>query len=167
MIQTATNSHSRNKVNKLVIFHLDEQHFALQLLNVKQILPSIEIHPLPMAPDHISGVINYHGEFLPVVNMRKLFRLSEREIELCDQFIIAGTDKIRLVLWVDAVDEILTLTDEEIGDTNKILIDFDCVDGHFKLHNKLVLINDPDKFIAPDQIIKLKEAIQKLSENQE
>jgi purine-binding chemotaxis protein CheW len=156
-----------NKMNKLVVFHLDEQQFALHLSNVERIIHSIEIHPMPMAPEHISGIINYQGEFLPVVNIRKLFRLPVREIELTDQLIIANTDKNRLVLWVDSVDEIATMTDEEIANTDKILLDSGYVEGLFKLRDKIVLIHDLDKFITPEQIVKLKDAIQKQLEKQD
>ncbi len=150
-----------NEINKLVVFQIDEQKFAVHLSNVERIIHSIEIHPLPMAPDHISGTINYQGEFLPVVNIRKLFQLCEREIELTDQLIIAGTDKNRLVLWVDAVDEIAFLTDDEIVNKDKILLDYGYVEGLFKLRDRIVLIHDLDKFITPEQILKIKDAIQR------
>ncbi len=146
---------------KLVVFHLDDQHFALYLSNVEKIIHGIEMNPLQVAPDHIAGTINYQGDFLPIVNIRKLFKLPLREIELTDQLIIAKSAKIRMALWVDEVDEIVTLEEDQIEDTKNILLDSDYVEGLFKLKDGLVLIHDLDKFLTNEQILKLSVEIEK------
>jgi purine-binding chemotaxis protein CheW len=143
----------------LLIFTIEKQRFALHLSDVEQIIHCIEIQPLPLAPKHISGTINFHGEFLPVVNLRKLFMLKARETELTDQLIIISTSLMKVALWVDAVGEILSLSDEEVSHSGKIFLDNDFVEGVFNLSDDLVLISDIDKFLTPEQIIRLKKAL--------
>jgi len=150
-----------NRTSKLVVFHLDKQQFAIRLSNVDRIVRIVEIDPLPLAPEYILGTINYHGEFLPVVNIRKLFLLPQREIELTDQMIITSTTKTKVALWVDSVREIVELSDEDTASTSKVLLDVGYVDGLFKLRDGMVLIQDIDKFLTPEQIAKLSDALLK------
>ncbi len=155
------------KVNKLVVFRLDEQQFALHLSTVERIISAVEIHPLPMAPEYILGTINLQGEFLPVVNLRKLFLLPQRDVELTDQLIITITPKNKVALWVDLVSEIVERENDEICNTKKILLNVGYVEGLFKLNNGMVLIHDLDKFLTPEETSKLLEALKKQRETRD
>ena len=88
---------------KIVLFSLEELRYALYLSDVVKVERAVEITPLPKAPQVVSGVINYHGEIIPVIDIRKLFRLPQRDIHLEDQFIIARTSQRLVVLVVDSV----------------------------------------------------------------
>ena len=101
------------KLNKLVVFRLDAQRFALYLSNVERIVRIVEINPLPKAPEYILGTINFQGKFIPVVNIRKLFLLPERDIDLNDQLIIANTSMRTVALWVDSVSDVVERTMEQ------------------------------------------------------
>src|SRR3712207_6774571 len=92
-----------NNSRRYVVFTLDEHGYALPLSFVERIVRAVEVTPLPKAPEIVLGVINVQGRVIPVVNIRKRFRLPEREIELSDQFIIARTAKRTIALVVDAV----------------------------------------------------------------
>ncbi|MBI4530070.1 MAG: chemotaxis protein CheW, partial [Candidatus Latescibacteria bacterium] len=77
--------------HQLVVFTLDEQRYALHLSAVERVVCSVEVTPLPKAPEVVLGVINVQGQVLPVVNIRKRFQLPERGITLTDHFIVAQT----------------------------------------------------------------------------
>lgn len=155
-----------NRQEKLVVSHLDGMQFALFLSSIERVIHSVEIHPLEIAPDHIHGIINLHGEFLPVVSIRTLFNLPEREIELSDHFIIANSSKIKMALWVDAVDEVVTLDEDQIEETKNILLESNFVKGLFRLRNGMVLIHDLDKFLTAEQISRLTAEIEKHKSNE-
>ena len=112
-----------------------------------------------MAPDFVMGTINYHGDFLPVVNLRKIFLLPQRDLELSDQLILATTQKSKVALWVDAVNEIAELTDDEITKTDTILMDISYMDSLFKLRDGIVLIHELDKFLTAEHTAKLDAAL--------
>jgi purine-binding chemotaxis protein CheW len=149
------------KKNKLVVFSVDNQQFAVHLSNVERIVRIVEIDSLPLAPEYIAGTINFHGEFLAVVNMRKLFFLTQREAYINDQLIIMNTTSNKVALWVDSVNEIVEYTDDDISDPRKILLDVGYVEGLFKMRDGMVLIHDLDKFLIPAEIAKLTEALLK------
>lgn len=130
-----------------IVFWLDSQKFALHLSNIERVVRIVEINPLPKAPSYILGTINFQGEFLPVVNLRKLFNISKREIDLNDQLIITNTNTRRIALWVDLVSDIIERENKEIIDTEKILMDSEYIEGAFKFNDEIVVIHDLDTFM--------------------
>lgn len=145
----------------LVIFRLEKQQFALHLTDVERVVHSLEMQRLKIAPMHIAGTVNIEGQFLPVVNMRNLFGFPTRALELTDHFILAKAPGMRLVLWVDSADEVVTIPAGQIGEPENVMIRSVYVEGIFKLGNGIVLINDLARFFTPDQIELLTAQLEK------
>ena len=87
---------------RLIVFLLDQQRYALSLASVQRVVRAVEITPLPKAPAIVSGVINIQGQIVPVVNVRRRFRLPERDVVPSDQIIVARTAARPVALAVDA-----------------------------------------------------------------
>jgi len=64
-----------------VVFHLDEQQYALKVSAVERVVHAVELTLLPEAPDIVLGIINIHGKIIPVVNISRRFHLPEKDIE--------------------------------------------------------------------------------------
>ena len=64
------------KSSALFVFFLDDRVLAFPLDVVIHVLFSVEVTLLPSVPDIVAGVINYHGEIVPVVDLRVRFWLS-------------------------------------------------------------------------------------------
>ncbi len=75
--------------NPVVALMLDDIRYALPLTSVEQVVRAVEVTPLPDAPDIIMGVINVHGRVVPVVDIRRRFRLPARALSAGDQLVIA------------------------------------------------------------------------------
>ena len=144
---------------KIILFSLDEPRYALYLPVVEKIIRNVEITPLPKAPEIIIGVINFHGEIIPVINIRMRFRLPTREITLEDQFIIARTSERLVAIAVDSVDGVYELGDHQVVDTEKAFPFTDYLSGIAKIENHIVLINDLEKFLSLDEEQKLNNAL--------
>ena len=101
---------------KLVIFQIDQQQFALPLNVVERAIQIVEIQALPNAPKYVSGVINMHGEVISVINMRRLFGMQEKELEMTDKLLIVSSSKIEMALWIDEVHNVIEInTNGEIA----------------------------------------------------
>lgn len=144
---------------QLVLFNLDEHHYALQLATVKRVVCLIEITPLPKAPEIILGVINLEGEIIPVVDIRKRFRMPDREAGLSDQLIIARTQRRSLALMVDAVKGVIECPEEEVVKAEKVLPGIEYVEGVAKLSGDIILIHDLDRFLSLEDEKALDEVI--------
>lgn len=75
----------RSDMIQPVTFDLDDHHYALPLTAVERVIRAIEITPLPKAPLIVRGIVNVEGRIVPVVSVRKRFRLPNREIEPRDR----------------------------------------------------------------------------------
>jgi purine-binding chemotaxis protein CheW len=96
------------------MFTLDEPRYALYLSAVERVVRAVEITLLPKAPDIVLGVINWQGKIIPVIDVRKRFRLPEREMDPDDRFIIARAAQRQVALAADSVVGIRELTDQEM-----------------------------------------------------
>ncbi len=150
------------KSMQLVIFNLDALQLALPLSVVERVIHVVEITPLPHAPEIVIGVINVHGRIIPVVNVRKRFRLLVRESRLHDQLIILQTSKIGVAIMVDAVGGVVERQDQEVIMADKILPHIEYVKGAIKLENNILFIHDIDTFLSLEEEKMLCNALDKV-----
>lgn len=148
-----------NRCVQLVLFALDEQRFALGLSSVERIVRVVDVTPLPSAPPIVLGIINVKGDVVPVYDLRRRFRLPEREIHLTDQLMIATTSRQTVALLVDLVSGVLEVAEDEIASAEKILPQIEYVHGVVKLQDGLVLIHDLDRFLSPAEERSLDQAL--------
>ena len=146
--------------NPLVVFTLDEQRYALSLSAVERILRTVEISPLPKAPEIVLGVVNSQGRIIPVFDVRKRFRLPKREMSLSDQLIVARTSKRAVALWADAVGGVVDHPGQKVVAADGILPGLAYVEGVAKLENGLVLIHDLEKFLSLEEEKTLDNALE-------
>ena len=134
--------------NDVMVFTLDEERIALPLLGVAQLIRSAVVTPLPQAPANVLGVINVQGESVPVLSLRRLLGLPEREIGPDAQFIIMITGRRRLALVADEVKGVMDFTGQELTVGESILPGLECVKGAVRTSDGTILIKDPDLFFS-------------------
>jgi purine-binding chemotaxis protein CheW len=88
-------------------FLLDERHYGVRLSEALRVVRAVDYTPLRQAPHNILGIIDLHGEVVPLYNMRGKLGLIERDILADDQFIIALTAGRTVALAVDSVTGII------------------------------------------------------------
>ncbi|MDO8803953.1 MAG: chemotaxis protein CheW [Elusimicrobiota bacterium] len=145
--------------NQIVIFTLDESRYALYLTDVERVVRAVELTPLPKAPEIVSGVINWQGKIIPVVDIRSRFRLPAREMDPDDRFIIARSGRRQVALTADSVTGIYELTDQERVSAAQEIPFAEYVKGVAKIDGGLVLIYDLDRFLSLDEEQKLDAAL--------
>jgi purine-binding chemotaxis protein CheW len=145
---------------QLVVFNLDDQRYALHLPCVERVIRMVEITRLPKSPHIVIGLINVHGEVIPVLNIRKRFRLQEREADLGDQLIIARTARRLVALVVDAVSDVLALSSGEMLAPETILPQLEHVEGVVKLDDGMVFIQNLDAFLSLEEEQTLQASIE-------
>lgn len=148
-----------NKSNSLVIFTLDDQRYALPLHAARRVVRMVAITPLPNAPGIILGVLNFHGQVIPVINVRRRFRLPECKIALSDKLLVAHTAKRSVALVVDAVLDVIEYSAQKLIATDNILPNIAYVKGVVKLPDGLILIHDLDTFLSLEEESALDQAL--------
>ena len=63
-----------------VVFRLGDERYALDVRHVAEVLPLLDVRPVPGAPREIAGVFLYRGAPVPVIDMAEVIagRPSER-----------------------------------------------------------------------------------------
>jgi len=99
----------------ILVFNIDNQQFAINLSSIERVIRIIQITSQPHAPEHVAGIINLHGEVLPVIDFRTLIGLQPKEIDLGDQLIICTVSGKKIALWIDGVKQISTPSKDQIS----------------------------------------------------
>ena len=144
-----------------VVFRLEQTRYALALAAVERIVRAVAITPLPKAPPIVLGVIDVEGQILPVLNLRRRFRLPEREMGPSDQFIIARTVPRTVTLCIDAAEGVIERPTHTIVQPDSIVPGLDHLQGVIQLEDGLVLIHDLEQFLALDEARALDKALKR------
>jgi len=148
-----------NELKDLVIFSLENRHFGLHLFTVERIVRAAEVTPLPMGPEIVFGIINMQGRIIPALNIRKRFRLPEKEIEPSDHFIIAHTSRRLVALVVDSVTGLIQHPVQEIISAEEILPDIKYIEGVVKIEGDIILIHNLEQFLSLEEEKTLDKAL--------
>ncbi|MGL1891376.1 MAG: chemotaxis protein CheW [Spirochaetaceae bacterium] len=145
--------------SKYLVFYLDENSYAISLFSVVRIVRSVEITPLPKAPDIILGLINLKGQILPVINVRKRFDYPIKEIELSDKLIILQTSDLNCAFLVTGVEGILEVSDEDVVAPGEIFCGMEYVQGVIRQEKGIIIIHQLDKILSGQEETLLKKVI--------
>ena len=58
---------------QLIVFNLAAEEYAVPIEQVKEIVPTPKISPVPQTPEYVVGIANIRGQVLSVINLEKKF----------------------------------------------------------------------------------------------
>ena len=90
----------------MLVVHLADRRFGLPLADVERVMPMAYVLPLPESSHNLMGVLNLHGEILPVVDPRPRLALPTPTITP-EHRLVLMTGILRFLLWVDAIEEVV------------------------------------------------------------
>lgn len=164
--KNSTPNGAGNGLSELVSFSLDDRRFAVPLSVVVRVERTVAITPLPKAPEIVLGVINMHGRIIPVFDIRKRFRLPQRDTQLGDQLIVASTSKRTVAILVDSVSDVVEIPEEKIVTGEEILPDIEYVKGVVKTEDDMILIHDLEQFLSFQEEKALNVAMEELNQDE-
>ncbi|MCX6844855.1 MAG: chemotaxis protein CheW [candidate division WOR-3 bacterium] len=154
----------QSATNQIVVFTLDEQRYALPLSAVERVIRAVEITPLPKAPEVVLGVIDAQGQVIPVVDVRKRFRLPSRPVDEDDRFILARTSRRRVALIADSVAGVHEAASQEMESAVREFPFLEHIQGVARTPDGLILINNLDRFLSLDEEQQLDAALPERAE---
>jgi len=115
---TASYLASQGQVGQFLTFLVNQESFAISILDVKEIIEISNVTRVPMTPDYIHGVINLRGNVVPVIDLSARLDHGRTEISKRSCIILVEielTDSTQLIgMLVDEVKEILEIPSENI-----------------------------------------------------
>lgn len=148
-----------NFAGHIVVFTLEGRKFALPLPAVSRVIHAVEITPLPKAPEIVSGVINLEGHILPVLDVRRRFRMPARELDPGDRMVIARTPRRSVAFVVDSAEGVMELPAGTAVAPDDIVPGIEYVEGVVRCPDGMILIHDIAKFLSLEEGLRLDEAM--------
>jgi purine-binding chemotaxis protein CheW len=145
--------------SEVLLFTLDGQRYGLPSADVRELVRAARLTPLPRAPDVVEGLLNLRGELLPVLDLRRRFRLPARPLSPMDHFIVARAGPRTVVLRVDRAEGMLNLEAGTWDETAGELPGVGYVAGAVKLEEGLVLVHDLRTFLSEAEALALDTAL--------
>jgi purine-binding chemotaxis protein CheW len=106
---------NQRSLERFVVFELDAEEYAVPIKTVTEVVPYLEVSPVPGAPAYILGLMNLRGKVVPVLDLEKKFNLSRSSDDNRAHIMIAESDQQLLFgILVDYVREVLKVPSEAI-----------------------------------------------------
>ncbi|SMC85121.1 chemotaxis protein CheW [Rhizobium sp. RU36D] len=110
---------------ELIAFRIGDQEFSVNIMSVREIRGWTPATPMPHAPSYVLGVINLRGAVLPIVDLSIRLGMKPAEPTPRHVIIVAQVKNKVIGLLVEAVSDILTVTDDIIQPTPEISSDLE------------------------------------------
>ncbi len=127
-----------------VTFVIAGQLFGIPVLKVQDVLSAHRITRIPLAPPEISGSLNLRGRIVTAMDVRRRLGLPPQENQNEAMSIVVEHDNELYSLMVDAVGEVLALSEGNF-EKNPPTLDAcfrEYSDGIYRLDDKLLVVLD-------------------------
>ncbi len=140
------------KDNQVLVFERGGLNFAVPLSNVIKVIAAQEITPVASINKHLSGIINYKGEIIPVITLDNKFCLETKTLKVQDKIILTRYQDKPFAIIADNADQIISINvdsvtnmDERYAGLAKLSVaDFE---------NNIIIIYDPSTIFSDTEII--------------
>src|ERR1039458_5145930 len=102
-------AHTSVQTSQFCTFYLDKLLFGVELKGVQEVIRSLDMTKVPLAPKVVSGLINLRGQIVTAVDLRRRLELEPKP---------AGTLAMNVV--VRSQDGAVSLLVDEIGDVVEV-----------------------------------------------
>jgi purine-binding chemotaxis protein CheW len=146
------------EANQYLTFMLDDEVYALDIRQVREVLDFTDITKVPRMPDFMRGVINLRGGVVPVVDLRLKFNLgaTQKTVDTCIIIIDVTLDGETTLLGAlaDSVQEVLDLDQSQIQPPPKIgtRLRTDFILGMGKKNDNFIIILDIDRVFSSEEL---------------
>ncbi len=134
---------------QLVVFDLANEYYGINIALVESIIKTQAITQLPQTPDYVKGVTNLRGSVLPVIDLRTRFGLEAQEFSRQTRIIIVTMGSVKVGMVVDAVSEVLRVSDEFIEPLPPMVstVNSAFLKGIIRLDTRLIILLELSKVL--------------------
>jgi purine-binding chemotaxis protein CheW len=144
---------------QLVSFVVDKEEYGIDILNVQEIIRSVDISRVPNAPDFVDGVINLRGKIVPVLDLRKRFGKPARPKDKNTRIIVIELGDKIVGFIVDKMKEVIRIPQSIIEAPPELAMDIHSkyITGVAKLEERILVLLDLVQLLDGDEQAQLNE----------
>jgi len=138
---------------KILIFGLNDELFATDIMDVERILGYETPTRIPDAPEYVVGVINHQGSILPIISLAKKFDLACKPIDEETKIIVAKQKDQRIGVIVENVSEVKDIKRSDIEVPPDVVSGTSrrYMNGIIKLDNKIILFLNLSNILTEEE----------------
>jgi purine-binding chemotaxis protein CheW len=157
--QKGTAFEEESQIVQLIVFNLGDEEYGANINQVREIIRTGNITPIPDSPDFIKGVCNVRGEIPVIIDLKERFFLPIKKDVEDKHIVMTERDKNVFGLLVDEVTEVLRIPQTDIKTAPELVtkIDREYVNGVITLENRLIILLDLHKVLSPEELARLTE----------
>ena len=150
--------------SQYLTFLLGSEMFAIDILNIREIIEYGQITEVPMMPAFVRGVINLRGSVVPVIDLQVRFGRGTTEVGKRTCIVIvevtAEESQQTIGVVVDAVSEVLGIPEQDIEKAPSFGANIrqDFIQGMGKVDNKFIIILNVGRVLSVEELAQLSEA---------
>ena len=97
-------------------FIVDKNRYAVSARDVVEVVPLVSLHTIPKVPQYIAGLMNYHGDSVPVVDVTMLMQGRKTSWNLSTRIVLVNiktaNNKIKVLgLMAEKLTEFMRIDD--------------------------------------------------------
>lgn len=96
----------------MILFKMNQQHYLIAAETVEEVVDTVQITKVPLAPLWVKGLINLRGTVLTVISLAQLVGLAESQTNR--NIMIMKKDDERRGLLIDEVIEVMDVDPDDI-----------------------------------------------------
>lgn len=142
----------KEQLTSIISFYINKEVFAFDTLKVRNILEYNNITWVPNTKDYILGVINLHGNIIPIADFRLMMGMENIENDQDTSVIVVSNDgktESLIGIVVDSVKEVFDAeginVQESVFNGNSGLIN--AFEGSIHKNNEFIHIIDLDEVV--------------------
>jgi purine-binding chemotaxis protein CheW len=151
---TAKEEGTLKEEHQHVTFMIGDETYGVGVEKVKEIIGMTDITHVPNTAYFMEGVINLRGTVVPVVDMRKKFKMEKRQYDTYTVIIIVEVKERLIGMIVDSVSDVVSIPISSIQSTPhftaKIQTEF--IDGIGQIDNTLIIILNVEMILSEEEI---------------
>jgi purine-binding chemotaxis protein CheW len=140
------------EAEELLLFKVEDLRCAIPVKYVVHVIRMAALTNIPKPVSCIAGMINYHGDIIPVFSMRKYFALPDKKVKASDFLIIINKTRLMAII-AEEIDRVVHHLNGII-DPDSIYPGITGMSGVYRCKDGLMVITTPDEiFQASDNIL--------------
>lgn len=145
-----------HKSKAYLIVTLDDQFYGVDVSVVTQTIRSVALTLVPDGPPLLSGLLNLHGDIVPVINIRRQLKLGQRVMDTGDRIVVVSVNGLLAAFVCDDIEETIEIDIQSAKNAAKIYPDLaGILSGVGRLNEKTVLIYDTKALFPEGKISEI------------
>jgi purine-binding chemotaxis protein CheW len=136
-----------NHTSQFCTFYLDKLLFGVELKTVQEVIRSLEVTQVPLAPEVVSGLINLRGQIVTAVDLRRRLEMEPRAADLPVMNVVVRSEDGAVSLLVDEIGDVVEVEEASFERPPETLRGSvrTMITGVHKLKDRLMLVLDTEK----------------------